>query len=87
LQLASQPATIQDGCMNETPKICIVGKRRPSKYGQGGVQAADNLLQLVRTLRKGRSLAPRGVYRFKSHEEADEWMMKMLTRPGAARPR
>jgi len=24
---------------------------------------------------------PRGVYRFHSHEEADEWMMRMLTRP------
>lgn len=23
---------------------------------------------------------PKGVYRFKTHEEADEWMMKMLTR-------
>ena len=25
---------------------------------------------------------PRGVYRFKTHEEADEWQMKMLTREG-----
>ncbi len=24
---------------------------------------------------------PVGVYRFRSHEEADEWLMKMLTRP------
>ncbi len=23
---------------------------------------------------------PRGVYRFKSHEEADAWLMKMITR-------
>jgi hypothetical protein len=23
---------------------------------------------------------PKGVYRFKTHEEADEWMMKMLAR-------
>lgn len=23
---------------------------------------------------------PKGVYRFKTHEEADAWMMKMLTR-------
>lgn len=23
---------------------------------------------------------PRGVYRFKTHEEADEWMWKMITR-------
>lgn len=24
---------------------------------------------------------PRGVYRFASHEEADEWLWKMITRP------
>jgi hypothetical protein len=24
---------------------------------------------------------PRGVYRFKTHEEADEWLWRMLTRP------
>jgi hypothetical protein len=30
----------------------------------------------------GRPLVPKGVYRFNSHEEADEWMMKMLVRRG-----
>jgi hypothetical protein len=25
---------------------------------------------------------PKGVYRFKTHEEADAWMMKMLARSG-----
>jgi len=24
---------------------------------------------------------PKGVFRFRTHEEADEWMMRMLTRP------
>ncbi len=24
---------------------------------------------------------PKGVYKFRSHEEADEWLMKHLTRP------
>jgi hypothetical protein len=24
---------------------------------------------------------PRGVYRFKTHEEADQWLMRMITRP------
>jgi hypothetical protein len=27
---------------------------------------------------------PKGVYRFKTHEEADAWMMKMLARSGMA---
>ena len=26
--------------------------------------------------------AAKGVYRFKTHEEADQWMMKMLARSG-----
>jgi len=29
----------------------------------------------------GRLMVPRGVYRFSSHEEADEWMWKMISRP------
>jgi hypothetical protein len=28
---------------------------------------------------------PRGVYRFKTHEEADEWMIQMLARSGLAK--
>jgi len=28
---------------------------------------------------------PRGVYRFKTHEEADEWLMRMLSRPDTKR--
>lgn len=28
-----------------------------------------------------RSFVPRGVYRFSSHEEADAWLMSMITRP------
>ena len=24
---------------------------------------------------------PKGVYRFKTHEEADEWLWRMITRP------
>ena len=25
--------------------------------------------------------APRGVHRFKTHEEADQWLLRMITRP------
>lgn len=31
---------------------------------------------------KGGLRIPRGVYRFKTHEEADEWMAQMLARSG-----
>jgi hypothetical protein len=55
----------------------IVGRR---KEPSGGLVAADNLLKTLRDLRGNRPFLPRGVYRFKTHEEADAWQMKMLTR-------
>jgi hypothetical protein len=74
--------------MDNDPKIRIVGRRRePLEYGRGGLKAADNLLRLVTQVAGGQSLAPCGVYRFKTHEEADEWLMKMLTRPNRGHQR
>ena len=55
----------------------VVGRR---KEPSGGLIAAGNLLKLLRDLRGDRPFLPRGVYRFKTFEEADEWQMKMLTR-------
>lgn len=66
------------------PKVRIVGKRVPSNYNSGGLKAGDNLLRLQRDLRGKRPFIPHGVYRFKSHEESDAWMMNMLTRATAA---
>jgi hypothetical protein len=63
--------------MQAKPEMRVVGRR---KEPSGGLVAADNLLHLLRDLRGSRPFVPRGVYRFKSHEEADEWLMKMLTR-------
>ncbi len=54
-----------------------VGRRRPST---GGLEAADSLLRLVVELRRGKPFIPRGVYRFHSHEEKDQWILKMLSR-------
>lgn len=41
-----------------------------------------DLQQTVVDLSKslGQGLVPRGVYRFRSHQEADEWMMNMIAR-------
>jgi hypothetical protein len=55
----------------------IIGRRRGWK---GGVEAADGFLQLMVALREGRRMIPRGVHRFRSHEEADAWTLKMLCR-------
>lgn len=57
-----------------------VGRRRPPL---DSLKAAMALQQTVVELQKsfGNRLFPRGVYRFRSHEDADAWTWKMLTRP------
>ncbi len=39
-------------------------------------EKANEMLKLT-----GRGLCPKGVFKFKSHEEADAWMREMLARP------
>lgn len=63
--------------MNDRQTTRVVGRRREPS---GGLAAANNLLVLLRDLRANRPFVPRGVYRFKTHEDAAEWQMKMLTR-------
>jgi hypothetical protein len=55
----------------------IVGKRRASHRG---LEDAKDFLDLVIELRAGKPFIPKGVWRFRSFEEKDEWTMKMLTR-------
>jgi hypothetical protein len=57
--------------------VKTVGTRRPCS---GGLERADGLLRLVVALRGNKPFIPRGVYRFRSHEEKDQWTLKMLTR-------
>jgi hypothetical protein len=59
------------------PEMKVVGRRRP---GQGGILAAEDFFRLTAELRAGKLFIPKGVYRFKTHEELDEWTLKMLTR-------
>ena len=40
----------------------------------------DAIQRLLLEMHGKRSFLPRGVYRFPSHEEADAWQMRMLTR-------
>jgi hypothetical protein len=49
--------------------------RRPS--GEGVLRDISILQRTVNGLR-GRDLVPRAVYRFRSHEEADAWMMRLM---------
>jgi hypothetical protein len=56
-----------------------VGRRKPPPDAFAyGMALQKTRVQLSKTFRlKG---IPRGVYRFHSHEEADAWLMKQLTR-------
>lgn len=57
----------------------IVGRRirTPDPY-KSGMQLQLLAVELHCSL--GHRWAPKGVYRFKTHEEADEWMNRMLAR-------
>jgi hypothetical protein len=57
----------------------IVGRRRfpnPLRVQLNEIKNAEAWRRAFGGIR-----VPRGVYRFNSHEEAHEWMMKHLTRP------
>lgn len=55
----------------------VVGRRKDPAPTLENVRALQRLLH---ELRGKHPFLPKGVYRFKSHQEADEWQMKMLTR-------
>jgi hypothetical protein len=54
-----------------------VGKRAPAV----GWAAFDELQRLAMKLGNGKAGIPKGVYPFKSHEDAQKWHLKMITRP------
>lgn len=53
-----------------------VGRRRPAKDAfESGMDLQKSMNNLRRQM--GVRFLPKGVYKFKSHEEADEWIVKM----------
>ena len=62
------------------PRAKVVGKRRPPAPGSEALKAAAQLNLLATQLRLRPFRAKHGVYRFKSHEEADAWMMNLYLR-------
>ncbi len=61
----------------EMKKIKQLGARKPSS---GGLVKANNLLKLVLRLRGNKPFHPKGIFRFKSYEEKEEWTRKMNAR-------
>ena len=54
-----------------------VGRREPCDPWTRGMRLQETAGQLRTSAGHG-GICPRGVYRFKTHEEADAWMMNML---------
>jgi hypothetical protein len=78
-------AVWQGGAMQQTPRIInledkigkTVGRRRPPEDAlAAGFAMQETLNEVLKS--SGHRLAPRGVFRFRSHEEADAWMLKMM---------
>jgi hypothetical protein len=55
----------------------IVGRRT----WRAGLAASAALLDLASDLRGDKPFVPKGVHRFRSFEESDAWLLRMLTRP------
>lgn len=49
-----------------------------SRQEDGDVVAELRTLQRTMNRLRGAALVPRGLYRFRSHEEADRWMMREI---------
>lgn len=55
-----------------------VGKRTSEFFPIGDFRALKGFFDLTARLAGNRVLAPRGVYRFATFEEADEWWLKVI---------
>lgn len=55
----------------------IFGRKGKPKVN---LETANGFLKLMRTLRGTRPFIPKGVFRFKTFEEADAWNLQMMTR-------
>ena len=59
------------------PGAKVVGRRRP---GTVDLVKARPFFEFAASIRRPKHFVPRGVYRFKTFEEADAWHLKMITR-------
>jgi hypothetical protein len=61
---------------NELP-IKVVGRKGEPKVN---LETANGFPHLMKTLRGSRPFIPKGVWKFKTCEEADAWTLQMITR-------
>ena len=55
----------------------VVGRKGKPKVN---LETANDFLKLMRALRGQRPFVPKGVWRFKTFEDADAWTLRMITR-------
>jgi hypothetical protein len=77
----SVPPPFKDRAEQAEAGILRVSRRLA---GQDVIRDISILQRTVNRLR-GAGLVPRGVYRFRSHEEAEEWMMRLMASTHARR--
>ncbi len=53
-------------------------KRVPGRREEENVLKDIDILQNTMNQLRGCGLIPKGLYRFRTHEEADEWMMRQI---------
>jgi hypothetical protein len=63
--------------LHERAEMKVVGRKGRV---QAGLLRAEALQRLFSELRKDKPFMPKGVFRFRSFEEADAWKLKMLAR-------
>ncbi len=75
-------ASVNQPFINVEEKIDrFVGRRTQTPDSlAAGMQLQETAVQLHKSFKH--RWCPKGVYRFKTHEEADAWMTKMLARAG-----
>jgi hypothetical protein len=61
----------------ETPRMKVVGRKGRAKID---ALAVDSMQRMVNELRRGCPRISKGVFRFNSFEEADQWWLEMQTR-------
>jgi len=59
-----------------TERMKIIGYRQPAR----GFEQAASFLDTVVALRGDRPFIPKGYYRFKTFEEAQDWSIRMMAR-------
>lgn len=65
--------------MNKSTHFQKVAGKRSFSCGSR-VEANDGFFRLVSFLRGNKPFIPRGVYRFKTFQESDDWMIWMMAR-------